>query len=66
MGLEMQKLYYSWPELEHDTMEQDIQHFLDHVTEAWRPVRASMLEKVKFTNMNRTQNQTGDDLHVHS
>ena len=57
----MQKLYYSWPESEHDVMELDIQHFLDHVNDVWRPIRATMLERVKFTNMNRSQNQKGDD-----
>ena len=61
MGPEMQKLYYTWPEPEPDAMELDIHHFLDHVTEVWRPVRATLLERVKFTNMNRSQSQTGDD-----
>ena len=61
MGPEMWKLYYSWPEPESDTMELDIQHFLDHVTEVWRPVRTTMLERVKFPKMNRSQSQTGDD-----
>ena len=28
MGPEMQKLYYSWPEPEHDAIELNIQHFL--------------------------------------
>ena len=42
-------------------MELCIQHFHDHFTEVWRPVTATMLEKVKFTNMKRSQSQTGDD-----
>ena len=61
MGLQMPKLYYSWPDPEYDAVDPDIQHFLDHVTEAWRPVRATMLKRVKFTNMNRSQSHTGDD-----
>ena len=52
MGPEMQNLYYSSSESECDAMELDIQHFRDPVTEVWRPVRATMLEWVKFTNMN--------------
>ena len=58
---EMQKLYYSSPESECDAMEPDIQHFLDHINEVWRPIRATLLERVSFTNMNRSQDQTGDD-----
>ena len=42
-------------------MELDTQHFIDHVTEVWRPVRVTMLERVKFTNKNRSQYQTGDN-----
>ena len=48
MGPEMQRLYYSWAESEYDAMELDIQHFLDHVTEVWRPLRAAMLERVRL------------------
>ena len=54
-------LYYSWPESEFDAMEIDIQHVLEHVTEGWRLIRATMLERVKFTNINRSQNHGGDD-----
>ena len=61
MGPEMLQLYYSWPEFESDTMGLDIQHFLDHVTEVWRPIKATLLERMKFTNMNRSQSQIGDD-----
>ena len=42
-------------------MELDIKHFLDNFIETWRPIRATMLERVKFTNMNGSQSQTGDD-----
>ena len=61
MDPEMQKLYCSWSEPECDEVELDIQHFLDHDTDVWRPIRATKLKRVKFTNMNRSQSQTGDD-----
>ena len=61
MSPEMQKQYYSWTEPECDIIEVDIQHFLGYVTEVWRPVGATVLERVKFTNMNRSQSLTGDD-----
>ena len=48
MGLEMWKLYYSWPEPEWDSMQLDIQHFLGHVTEAWRPIRATVFRESEF------------------
>ena len=60
MGPEF-KLYYSLQEPACNTMELDRKHFLDHVTDVWTPVRATVLQRVKFTNMNRSQNQTGDD-----
>ena len=41
-------------------MELEIQHFPDNVTEAWKPIRDTMLERVKLTNMNRSKSQTGD------
>ena len=42
-------------------MELDIQHILGHVTEVSQSIRTTMLGRVKFTNMNRSQSQTGDD-----
>ena len=61
IGPEIQQLYCSWPKPECNAMKLDIQYFLDHVTEVWIPIRATMLERVKFTNINRSQRQTGDD-----
>ena len=55
----------SWPEPECDRIELDIQNFLDCVTEAWKPIKATMVERVKFINMNRSQSQAGNDYMSH-
>ena len=42
-------------------MKLNIWHFLDHVTEVWRPITSYYVREGEVTNMNRSQSQTGDD-----